>query len=100
MVKSVGMAGVGLPTSRGAAKGEASYYRTSGAGKVIEQRLPARINAPGLELEDYPCTMQLQSLETMDSNVRYHLCFVSCRIDAGLLVSSWSAPRSGFKVRP
>ena len=63
VVKSVGMGGVAVPTSidvegestGGGEKQSASggHYGVGEAGKVIDERLSARVDAPELELEDY-----------------------------------------------
>mmetsp|Transcript_22951 Transcript_22951/g.47959 ORF Transcript_22951/g.47959 Transcript_22951/m.47959 type:complete len:637 (-) Transcript_22951:41-1951(-) len=76
VVKSVGMAGIGVPASidvgaEGVAttvNGGMSHYGSSEAGKVVEQRLPARIDAPELELEDYAGRKKiLTSLSDVDA---------------------------------
>mmetsp|Transcript_20210 Transcript_20210/g.42069 ORF Transcript_20210/g.42069 Transcript_20210/m.42069 type:complete len:807 (+) Transcript_20210:124-2544(+) len=59
VIQSVGMGGVaadggGAHVVEGTkAGGSGSYYGVGEAGKVIEQRLPARVDAPELEIEDF-----------------------------------------------
>lgn len=58
VVKSVGMGGGVVPVEGGgleakAGGDEGGYYGAGEAGKVIEQTLPARMDAPEIELEDY-----------------------------------------------
>lgn len=59
VIQSVGMGGVaadggGVPLVEGTtAGGSGSYYGVGEAGKVVEQRLPARVDAPELEIEDF-----------------------------------------------
>jgi len=71
VVKSVGMASVVDVVEGGGGgatkSGGENYYGAGEAGKVVEQRLPARIDAPELELDDYaPKKKILTSLSDVD----------------------------------
>lgn len=52
VVKSVGMASVAVEEGGTNAVG-GSYYGSGEAGKLLEQRLPSRVDAPELDIEEY-----------------------------------------------
>eukprot|EP00985_Skeletonema_marinoi_P015915 scaffold8394_cov143-Skeletonema_marinoi.AAC.4 len=50
VLKSVGMASVAVDGGDG---GGGSYYGSGEAGKLLEERLPSRVDAPELDIEEY-----------------------------------------------
>lgn len=67
VVKSVGMASVAVEEGGGvSAAAGGSYYGLGEAGKLLEERLPSRVDAPELDIEEYTKKKSILSKKDVD----------------------------------